>query len=84
MQETRYFDEEGQEKRLVELFEEPNGENSTEKLLEKMNRRLFQLEQQGHELVQQKQITLSEKLAIERAKKAKKKLNRMKKYSASS
>jgi len=82
MQKTRYFDEKEQGQSLVELFSEPYGDNSTEKLFAKMNNRLFQLEKQGHELVQQKQITLSEKLAIKRAKKAKKKINRMKKAMA--
>ena len=82
MQETRYFDEEGHEQSMVEFFSEEHSANATERLYEKMNNRLFQLEQQGNELVQQKQITLSEKMAIERAKKAKKKINRMKKATA--
>jgi len=77
MQETRHFNKDGHEQRLIEIFTEPHGDNS--KLFEKMNRRLFELEQEGHVLVQQKQISFSEKLALERTKKAKKKLNRMKK-----
>ena len=82
MQETRFLNENGEEQRLVELFSVPAGEDAKEKLFRKMNDRLFQLEQQGHSLVQQKEITLSEKLASERSKKAKKKLARMKRASA--
>ena len=77
MQETRYFDEDGGEQSLVEIFQAQPKE-SEDALIERMNQRLFALEDKGHVLVQQKSISLSEKLAIERAKKAKKKLNRMK------
>lgn len=82
MQETRYFDEHGQQQKLLEVFSiiqrENSGNDAIKKLYEKMNNRLFELENEGHVLVKQKVISLSEKLAIERAKKAKKKLNRMK------
>jgi hypothetical protein len=81
MQETRYFDD-AKEQRLCEIFSEPQGADSREKLFNKMNNRLFELEKQGHSLVKQSPITLSEKLAIERSKKAKKKLNRMNKAMA--
>ena len=81
MQETRYFDEDGHEQRMVESFYMEK-EESINKLYERMNNRLFALEQQGHSLVKQKEISLSEKMAIERGKKAKKKLNRMKMASA--
>jgi hypothetical protein len=79
MQETRYFDNDGMEQRLNEIFYEQHAEDSREKLINKMNNRLFELEQQGHSLVKQAPITLSEKLAIERTNKAKKKLKRMNK-----
>lgn len=80
MQETRYFDENKIEQSFIEIFH--SNDNDREKLFKKMNNRLFELEQQGHSLVQQRPISLSEKIAIERSKKAKKKLNRMNKEMA--
>jgi len=86
VQETRYFDEHGQQQKLLEVFSitqrEDSDNDAIRKLYEKMNNRLFELENEGHVLVKQKVISLSEKLAIERAKKAKKKLNRMKRATA--
>lgn len=78
MQETKYNDKDGAEQKMREFFSNTDCD-TTEKLYEKMNNRLFQLEDMGHSLVQQKILTVSESLAIERAKKAKKKLKRMKK-----
>lgn len=80
MQETRYLDDNGNEQRLIEFFEVRPDEK--ESIFEKMNRRLFELEERGHSLVGQKPITLSDKLAYERAKKAKKKLARLNKAGA--
>ena len=78
MQETRYIDDDGAEQKMREFFSDTS-RDATEKLYEKMNNRLFQLEDIGHTLVQQKVLTVSESLAIERAKKAGKKLKRMRK-----
>lgn len=78
MQETRFNDENETEQKMREFFSNTDGD-STERLYEKMNNRLFQLEAMGHSLVQQKILTVSESLAIEKAKKAKKKLKRMSK-----
>ena len=78
MQETRYYDEDDNEQRQIEYFSAKQGED----IFEKMNRRLFELEQRGHSLVGQRPATLSDRLAYERAKKAKKKLARMRKKTA--
>jgi len=80
MQETMYLDNNGNEQRLIEFFETQQGEN--ESIFEKMNRRLFELEERGHSLVSQKPVSLSDRLAYERAKKAKKKLARLQKAGA--
>jgi hypothetical protein len=77
MQETKFINQDGQEERMIEIFDAPHSVDGRERLLEKMNRRLFALEEQGHTLVQQKPITLAEKMTLEKAKKAKKKLSRM-------
>jgi hypothetical protein len=76
MQETKYINNDGVEERMMEVFYREQHEGRSD-FIERMNNRLFALEMQGHTLVQQKPITLSEKIAIERAKKAKKKLSRL-------
>ena len=81
MQETRYTEiGEGPdfnpiERRLIETFEGGNPQD----VYSKMNQRLFELEAEGHTLVQQKTITFAERRRLERISKIEKKKARMRK-----
>ena len=77
MQKTEYeYVKEDKEIEIMQRVEYFSGD-SREKLIEKMNSRLFQLEEKGEILIEQRFLTLSDRIAIERDKKARKKLKRL-------
>jgi hypothetical protein len=80
MQTTEYVNPKtGDKDKLTELFYNNNNSSDVFTLYDKMNNRLFQLEEQGHRLVEQRVLTLKEKIILEKGKKAKKKLKRLEK-----
>ncbi len=56
MQETKYVAEDGEQKTKQELFYPKTGE-TTQDLISRMNERLFELESEGHVLVEQRRFT---------------------------
>ena len=60
---------------MVEIFHGKEGDRQQD-IINRMNNRLFELEEKGHVLVGQR--SFSDRRVAERAKKATKKLNRLK------
>ena len=75
MQETKFINEHGHEDNLKEIFIQKVGERQQD-LTNRMNNRLFELEEKGHVLVGQ--YNLSERRMKQKSKKAIKKLNKRK------
>lgn len=77
MQKTEYeYVKEDKEVEVMQRVEYFFGD-SREKLIEKMSSRLFHLEEKGEKLVEQRFLTLADRMAIQRDKKARKKLKRL-------